>query len=285
MAHCLRRPLFSAVGLSPSFSRRCFSQLPALRAGPKAPQPSRPRQQADRSIRVLSKGMQAVPSDIGLLDMTFITPTGSNRPPLFKRPLAHLKYQWKRFAFRFRDQFSLIILWYSSPKEKNWYRRSVKLSRSTLTPTAVALHRQMYNSFAEGDVVALRKICADGLYDSFRARIGNRPRGEKVDWELVDYNKRSKLISNRAARLPIEGAAVIQAVVRIASRQKLTRWVKGKSGSMEVVPGSGKEKDVVEYVVLQRQYEGWREGEWQVWGTTQETTLDDVEEWERKALA
>jgi len=68
MAHCLRRPLFSAVGLSPSFSRRCFSQLPALRAGPKAPQPSRPRQQADRSIRVLSKGMQAVPSDIGLLD-------------------------------------------------------------------------------------------------------------------------------------------------------------------------------------------------------------------------
>jgi protein MBA1 len=143
----------------------------------------------------------------------------------------------------------------------------------------------MYNSFAEGDVVALRKICADGLYDSFRARIGNRPRGEKVDWELVDYNKRSKLISNRAARLPIEGAAVIQAVVRIASRQKLTRWVKGRSGSTEVVPGSGKEKDVVEYVVLQRQYEGWREGEWQVWGTTQETTLDDVEEWERKALA
>lgn len=106
-----------------------------------------------------------------------------------------------------------------------------------------------------------------------------------MDWELVDYNKRSKLISNRAARLPIEGAAVIQAVVRIASRQKLTRWVKGRSGSMEVVPGSGKEKDVVEYVVLQRQYEGWREGEWHVWGTTQETTLDDVEEWERKALA
>ena len=68
MAHCLRRPLFSAVRLSPSFSRRCFSQLPALRAGPQAPQPSRPRQQADRSIKVLSKGMQAVPSDIGLLD-------------------------------------------------------------------------------------------------------------------------------------------------------------------------------------------------------------------------
>jgi len=102
---------------------------------------------------------------------------------------------------------------------------------------------------------------------------------------LVDYNKRSNLISNRAARLPIEGAAVMQAVVRIASRQKLTRWTKGKNGGMDVVPGSGKEKDVVEYVVLQRRIEGWRQGEWQVWGTTQETTLEDVEEWERRALA
>jgi len=102
---------------------------------------------------------------------------------------------------------------------------------------------------------------------------------------LVDYNKRSKLISNRAGRLPIEGAAIMQAVVRIASRQKLTRLTKGKNGGMEIVPGSGKEKDVVEYVVLQRQYEGWREGEWQVWGTTKETTLEDVEEWERRALA
>jgi mitochondrial protein MBA1 len=64
----------------------------------------------------------------------------------------------------------------------------------------------------------------------------------------------------------------------------LTRWIKAKGGEMQVVPGSGKEKDVVEYVVLQRQYEGWREGEWRVWGTTRETTLDDIEEWERRAL-
>jgi protein MBA1 len=142
----------------------------------------------------------------------------------------------------------------------------------------------MYTSFAEGDAVTLRKICTDGLYDSFRARIGNRPRGEKVVWELVNYNKRSKLVSYRGARLPIAGAGVMQAVVRIASRQKLTRLVQGKSGGMQVVPGSGKEKDVVEYVVLQRQYEGWREGEWQLWGTTKETTMEDIEEWERRAL-
>jgi protein MBA1 len=143
----------------------------------------------------------------------------------------------------------------------------------------------MYTSFAEGDVATLRKICADGIYDSFCARIGNRARGEKMVWELVQYNSRATLVSNRAARLPIEGMALRQAVVRVASKQKLTRLVPRKGGEMEVVSGSGKEKDVVEYVVLQRQYEGWREGEWQVWGTTKETTLEDIEEWEKRALA
>jgi mitochondrial protein MBA1 len=143
----------------------------------------------------------------------------------------------------------------------------------------------MYTSLAEADVDTLRKICTDGIYDSLRARIGNRARGEKVVWELVKHNSRAKLVSHRAARLPIEGAALRQAVVRIASRQRLTRRVKRKDGEMEVVPGSGQEKDIVEYVVLQRQYIGGREEEWQIWGTTQETTLGDVEDWERSVLA
>lgn len=303
MAHSLRRSLYKAAGLSSSFSRRCFSQIPPLRAGPQAPQVNRPRQVADRSMRVASKEMQAMPSDIGIFEstapllsvliiatsntippVTFITSTGRNLPSLFGAPLTHLKYQWKRLLYRFRDQLSLFALKYSSPKEKSWFKRSIKLSRSTIMPTAVALHRQMYTSFAEGDAATLRKICTDGIYDSFRSRIGNRARGEKVVWELVKYNQRSKLISNRAMRLPIEGAAFRQAVVRIASRQKLTRWVKAKGGEMQVAPGSGKERDVVEYVVVQRQYERWEEGEWRIWGTTKETTLDDVEEWERRAL-
>ncbi len=83
----------------------------------------------------------------------------------------------------------------------------------------------------------------------------------------------------------MEGAAIRQAVVRICSRQKLTRWTSGKGGGKrEIVPSSGKEKDVVEYVVLQQKYEAWRPGDWQIWGTTGETTLQDLEEWDRRAL-
>ena len=135
----------------------------------------------------------------------------------------------------------------------------------------------MYSAFAEGDRRTLRKICTDGLYDSFSARIGGRAKGERVVWELVKYNKRAKVVSNRAARLPIDGAAVRQAVVRISSTQKLTRYTpKG-----EVVKGTGKEKRVTEYVLIQKKIWNWRDEEWQVWGTTEETTLEKIVEQEK----
>lgn len=191
--------------------------------------------------------------------------------------------QYKRCTTKFRDQFSLLILKFSSPKEKGFMRRSVKLSRSTITPSALALHQQMYTSFAEGDIASLRKVCCDGLFDSFKARIGTRSRGEIVRWELVQYNKTAKLVSNRGATYPKQGASVRQAVVRISSRQKLTR-LRNVNGNLGIVPGSGKEKDVVEYLVLQKLYDKWNEGPWQVWGTTRETTLEDLEDWQRQAL-
>lgn len=87
-------------------------------------------------------------------------------------------------------------------------------------------------------------------------------------------------MSNRAARLPIDGAAIKQAVVRISSRQRLTRYKQDGS----VVPGSGKEKDVVEYVVLQQQILQWKEQDWQVWGTTDVTTLQQLERMQARNL-
>jgi len=38
----------------------------------------------------------------------------------------------------------------------------------------------------------------------------------------------------------------------------------------------------VEYVVLQKIYRNWKSGEWKVWGTTEESTLEDVLELERR---
>ncbi|RFU34488.1 hypothetical protein B7463_g1857, partial [Scytalidium lignicola] len=181
---------------------------------------------------------------------------------------------------RVRDRFSLLVLKLASPRDKpaGRFARLVKLQRSQLAPTGMALHRSMYEAFAEGDTTTLRRLCTDGVYDSFSARIRARPRGEKWLWEIIKYNRSPKLISDRGARFPVDGAAVRQAVVKIASKQKLTRF----RGDGQVVPGTGKEKDIVEYVVLQKVYRGWKGGEWKVWGTTEETTLEEVLELEKR---
>lgn len=71
MAHSLRRPLSSLVGLSPSIQRRSFSQLPALRGQDRSQQAmaqARPAQQKERSLKVMSKNVGKLPSDMGILD-------------------------------------------------------------------------------------------------------------------------------------------------------------------------------------------------------------------------
>ncbi len=174
---------------------------------------------------------------------------------------------------------------FSSPSEKGIFsRRTLKIHRSAIKPTALALHKQMYTSFAEGNVPALRRVCNDGIFESFLGRLGQRPKNEIVKWELVDYNKRPRVITHRGARFPVEGAGVIQAVVRICSKQRLTRWRKERGGREVLVEGTGNEKDVVEYVVIQRTIERWKGEEWRIWGTTNENTLDDIDSWERKKL-
>lgn len=179
-----------------------------------------------------------------------------------------------------RDIGTLLIFKISSPQGARWYNRLVKINRSQIVPSAIALQREMYSAFAAADDVTLRKICTDGIYDQFRSRISSRPRGETTVWELVKYNKRAKLVSHRAARLPLDGAAVRQAVVRISSRQKLTRY--NRDGVL--VEGTGQERDVVEYVVVEKSYWNWAEGDWRVWGTTEETKLEEILEWDKATM-
>lgn len=149
----------------------------------------------------------------------------------------------------------------------------LKLQLNQTAAAALGLHRQMYTAFAEGDVRLLDKICADGLRESFRTRILARPKGERWQWELVKYNKRPKVVSNRAASLGIDGMGLRQHVIRICSRQRLTRYKPNGT----VAPGSGKEKDTTEYLVIQKRLDKSVEQDWMVWGTTEETTLEKLE--------
>ncbi|TVY28826.1 hypothetical protein LHYA1_G002109 [Lachnellula hyalina] len=280
MAHLLRRPLCSAVGAfsSSPLPRRCFSQSARLCAGAIQPQMMKPKVKAERSMRVITKEQTEVPLDVGLFPATFILPRFSHRPSIFREPRQHLKLLWRGFRFYLRDWVGCVVFKFAGP-EPGWFGRSFKIARSKIVPTALALHKQMYTSFAEGDIAAVRKTCTDGLYETLRARIATRGKGETVHWELVKYNRRAKLVSDRVSRFPIEGAGARQSVVRIRSDQRLTRW-RGD----QMVEGSGKVKSVEEFVVIQKRYIGWKEEEWMVWGTTYETGIEDVENWQKDNL-
>lgn len=46
----------------------------------------------------------------------------------------------------------------------------------------------------------------------------------------------------------------------------------------KLVDGSGEEKEVTEYLVVQKRLWKGVEGEWMIWGTEQETTMKGFEE-------
>jgi hypothetical protein len=74
MASPLQRPLFKAVGLSPTRSRRCFSQFQPLQARDSTngtQQFTRPPRQAEKSFKVMQKEMAQIPHDVGLLESNF----------------------------------------------------------------------------------------------------------------------------------------------------------------------------------------------------------------------
>jgi protein MBA1 len=172
-----------------------------------------------------------------------------------------------------RDFLTLLVY-----KYQNKPRLKLKLRQTA--PAAVGLHRGMYTAFAEGNAQELKKMCAEGLMANFQARLLARPKGEKWVWEVIKYTKRPRVMSHRGASLGIEGVGIRQAVVRISSRQKLTRYK--ADGTM--IPTTGKEKDVTEYVVIQRMLKDYVEGDWIAWGTTEETTYEMWEEQLREEL-
>ncbi|KAI4124125.1 MAG: hypothetical protein LQ338_004971 [Usnochroma carphineum] len=80
-------------------------------------------------------------------------------------------------------------------------------------------------------------------------------------WTLHRFARGPKFVSQRIAMLPYKGAALRQVVVRLRSRQSLARLVSsGKNKPEEIVKGTGDEKEVSEYLVLQRRVMKNQEG-------------------------
>ena len=84
------------------------------------------------------------------------------------------------------------------------------------------------------------------------------------------------MVADRCVILPIKGSAIRQVAVRIRSKQSLAKIIPAAKGQQEVVVEGTDEKKVDEYVVIQRRIMMGKEDPWMVWGTTQETSVDEV---------
>lgn len=83
----------------------------------------------------------------------------------------------------------------------------------------------------------------------------------------------------------MKDSGIRQVVLRMHSRQSLAKIKTGASGRPDItLSGTGEEKDVKEYLVLQRRLLKDQEGPWKIWGTTDETDVTDIVEGKRVPL-
>ena len=122
-----------------------------------------------------------------------------------------------------------------------------------------------------GDMATLETLCHDGLLASFRARIKVRPSNERLKWTLHEFTGFPRIVSTNIISLEIENSALYQVVVRIKSLQSLVRIPANGSAS----DATGKKK-MEEYVVLQRMMLKGEEDGWKIWGTIEESKVEDV---------
>jgi len=157
-------------------------------------------------------------------------------------------------------------------------RAALDYKKSSLIPTAKALHRSMLEGLASGDRLAINKACARKLATTLLMSIDSRPRGRRYSWELVKYTNKLFYPTIKSHKLvPIDrerGAPIIrQVVVAISSKQR--RGVYDAEG--RVIPGSEKEMDVVEHVAMATLLlpkEGYKQQEWRLIGIIQPSTLE-----------
>lgn len=157
-------------------------------------------------------------------------------------------------------------------------RAALDYKKSSLIPTAKALHRSMLEGLASGDKLAINKTCARKLATTLLTSIDSRPRGRRYSWELVKYTNKLFYPSIKSHKLaPTDrerGSPIIrQVVVAISSKQR--RGVYDSSGL--VIPGSEKEMDVVENVTIATLIDpknGYKQYDWRIIGTIKPTTLE-----------
>lgn len=80
------------------------------------------------------------------------------------------------------------------------------------------------------------------------------------------------------SKIPMDESVIMQVVVKVKSIQSLQKFRRGVGQREEsIIQGPGDQpKTMVEYVVLQRMMIEGKLNDWMIWGTTQESKVEDV---------
>ncbi|KAF4436590.1 tim44-like domain-containing protein [Fusarium austroafricanum] len=196
-----------------------------------------------------------------------------------------LTYSWYRFRQWGFEYISLLQMKLKSMP--NWTTRPKwKIARGKIAPTAKNMYMEMLGAFAAGDKAAINELCLGQFGKKLIAAIDRRNPAEVVTFELVKLNK--TLVYPRVMGHQVHNInphdkdhSTEQAIVAIASTQRVTKL---KKATGEIIPGSTKVQDKLEYVVLSRQIseKTFQAGHWRIWGTISPTTLESFkaeEDW------
>ncbi|KAK0266680.1 hypothetical protein LTS16_020445 [Friedmanniomyces endolithicus] len=229
-----------------------------------------------------------MPLDVGLLPDTLVMPSGKNLGGALRGTAGsrgtggggaggirrRLRLEWKRGKLRALETFQRLAykFWTVKPRPRLDYFRVHSIAQG--------LHREVYEHFAEGNLLPIEAKVCEGFLGSLQKRIALRaPNTGKGE-------------------LSTERNGVLQAVVRIRSLQSLQRIRKVSERDEDgrlvvrevVVDAQGNEvvggqeegavpkdaKESVEYFVVQRNLRAGKDSPWMAWGTTEETKVAEM---------
>lgn len=138
-------------------------------------------------------------------------------------------------------------------------------------------------TLGRGDTSEIKRITCDKFAKNLVQQIERRPKNESMSWKLLKYLRTPstnflgvRVLSDRATAIPdIPKSGIRQLVVRITSRQSTTTTNTGTKATVaDEASAPTKEKDCLEYVVIQNMRWNGQDKGWRVWGFISPTTLE-----------
>lgn len=86
---------------------------------------------------------------------------------------------------------------------------------------AIERYVAINKAFAAGDIKPVEKEVSVWVEKALKARVGSIPKGVKLDWKLVKFNEKPKLVAFRPIMLPGRPVEYAQAVYKFNTQQEL----------------------------------------------------------------